>query len=257
MKKIFLLKFILLNVSVLSAQTEIPEMITDRPDMTESAFTVSKGLFQTELGTYWETFEDRQITTTYFSHISALFRYGISENTELRFGAEHLATRVQQTGNNVENNGFAPAMIGLKTVLLDAGEAPVQMALLAHVSISKLASVPFESTGLLPELFLAIDKDLNDRFSIGTNIGATWDEPQPYPLGLFTFVLGYDSGEKTGLFLEYFQEFRKQDHPSPKIGGGITHSLMPNLQLDASGGYFLYGEMGYFVSFGVSFRYPK
>lgn len=257
MKKILISIFISITGGGLFAQTDIPEMITDRPDMTESAFTVNKGLLQTELGTYWETFEDKQISTTYFSHISALFRYGISENTEIRFGAEHLATRVQVPVKNTENNGFAPAMLGLKTVLLDAEEAPVQMALLAHVVINKLASEPFESTGLSPELFLAVERGLSDRLSLGMNIGAAWDDAQPYPLGFFSVALGFDAGEKTGLFIEYFQEFRKQDHPSPKIDGGITWSLLPNLQLDASGGYFLYGEMGYFLSFGVSFRYPK
>ncbi|MDZ7776043.1 MAG: hypothetical protein U5L09_10845 [Bacteroidales bacterium] len=61
-------------------------IITDRPDMTESASSVSKGLLQLELGGSWQRHTNAKITTTSLTHSNLLLRYGISINTELRLG---------------------------------------------------------------------------------------------------------------------------------------------------------------------------
>src|SRR5690349_16953353 len=58
---------------------------TDRPDQTESAFTVPKKYFQWEAGVI---FEHTNLNDNLFSVPTSLFKYGVSNRFELRLETE-------------------------------------------------------------------------------------------------------------------------------------------------------------------------
>jgi hypothetical protein len=230
--------------------------------MTESASSVSKGLLQSELGGSWQRQTNAKITTTSLTHSNLLLRYGISINTELRLGIAHKQRSFALDGENsavlnADQTGFVPLMAGLKTVIIKETPVIPQLAVLSHLYLNRVASRHFRGSGIHPELMLAADKALSDKLSLGVNIGGVWDNPNPQISGFFSSVLGVDLNPKTGMFLEYYQSFHKDYESEPAIASGITWLARPNLQLDASGSYLLYGEKGYSLSIGISYRAPK
>ena len=63
-----------------------PELITDRPDQTESAHTVPPWLFQIELGAAYGESQDGSEKTVLQSIPQALVRIGLSRRFEIRLG---------------------------------------------------------------------------------------------------------------------------------------------------------------------------
>ncbi|MDP3582727.1 MAG: transporter, partial [Ignavibacteria bacterium] len=107
--------------SPIFGQTTIPELITDRPDVTESAVAVPVGSFQVESGFSFQqqkftefgvTIENRSI-----SLFSTLFRYGVLPNLEFRFGGEYLSNKASIDQFTSPVHGANDLMIGSKFAL--------------------------------------------------------------------------------------------------------------------------------------------
>ena len=82
MKKLIGATLILLTTSLSYSQTnDNPEIITDRPDQTESANTVPKNTLQLETGFIMEQNGDIKN----YAYNTSLLRYGLFDNFELRF----------------------------------------------------------------------------------------------------------------------------------------------------------------------------
>src|ERR1700720_4297958 len=80
--------FLLIASSLIaSGQSQTPakdlDIVTDRPDITESSIVVPKGSLQAENGVTW-TNDHGQRT---FDVSETLLRLGVARQTELRFGA--------------------------------------------------------------------------------------------------------------------------------------------------------------------------
>lgn len=58
------------------------QIITDRPDQTESSSTIPKNSFQIEMRMVTQKSKDNSVTS--FAGLSTLLRYGISDKVELR-----------------------------------------------------------------------------------------------------------------------------------------------------------------------------
>src|SRR5690349_12753983 len=77
------------------AQTvEVPELVTDRPDFTESSEVIGKGGFQFESGLSFEADGHDQDRARAFSAPAALMRIGLGYRTELRLGGEGMLSEV-------------------------------------------------------------------------------------------------------------------------------------------------------------------
>ena len=121
MKKEFLLitfLTIVLFFTKIYAQSEIPELVTDRPDNTDSPIVLPIDYFQIETGFLFEKqkFLESGITIEKNNLIlgSTLLRCGVSTNWEFRFGGEYFL------GQNFSNDkksiieGMQNIMIGTK-----------------------------------------------------------------------------------------------------------------------------------------------
>lgn len=246
----------------LFAQT--PELITDRPDMTESASAVNQGFLQIEMGGVYEYHEERLLKFENYQFANALVRYGIMKNTELRIGSGYLeetsepvsAAEIQNQLTNT-NTGLAPLQLGFKTVLnQEQGNNP-QVAVIYAITANNLASPDFRSDGFDFEVIFAADKSLSDKLSIGINVGGRYNRQASQTEGLFSAAAGYDVSSKVGLFAEYFQTMVKDVESEKLINAGFTWLVEPSLQLDVSGGYHLHGEQGYYIKLGFSYLTNK
>lgn len=69
---------------------DVPEIVTDRPDFTESSEIIPFGWLQIESGVSLEG----DAVTRAFTAPSALLRFGLGLRTEFRFGAEGLVSEL-------------------------------------------------------------------------------------------------------------------------------------------------------------------
>ena len=237
---------------------DLEPLVTDRPDATESAETVPRGLFQLESGyTYTRLEQLKQHSVG-----ELLLRVGVAGRVELRFGfnsyLHHVATLAS-------DSGLEDSSLGLKFKLIDGGSGMG----LAHPTIAVLVSTTLPtgnsavtSSAVQPELRLAVGWDLTDRVSMGTNLGYAYlndvlvDE-RFNAIGA-TFTVGYGLTERIGTYLEYFGEYGIiQDGPRDHyVNGGTTFLINANTQLDARIGYGLNGlDDDFFVGFGTAVRW--
>lgn len=269
--------------SVAFAAAEAPELVTDRPDQTESAVVVPRGSAQVETGVVYT----REGTGT-LDYPATLLRVGLAERVELRLGYEGWS---KELARNSEAAAFGDGEVGLKLRLWDeAGWLP-EAAVLAGIT------VPFgdEDTvdgRLDPGFRLSFAHSLSERFSFGYNLGVAWktvdDPPQwrwrlvapaspevPSPTIEFTHealesdtlasfeytaALGIGLSERWGAFVEVFGSapINARGGDAHSVDGGFTYLLRPNVQLDISGGIGLNDAAeNWFLSTGLSFRLPR
>lgn len=88
-KRVTLLLFITLLFIGVKAQGQSPGLITDRPDMTESASVAPLYSLQIEAGSMLEYQKNVITTDENYTIAGVLLRFGISKKTEIRPGSSY------------------------------------------------------------------------------------------------------------------------------------------------------------------------
>lgn len=272
MKKIFLILLIIISTLQIKAQG-LDDIITDRPDQSESAVTVPKGFIQIELGGVYEKDKTEHMfpllvpakTTESISAPSALIRWGILNNIELRLGIETIFQKSDDGYSSTTQpyyekwvSGIAPMEVGAKFRLFDEKNARPEAAFLASITIPVFDNA-FKTQHLGAELRLAMANTLSEKLSVSYNVGAEWDgEDNTNPTGLYTLAFGVGIDKKLSMFAEIYGFVRNGVEPDHRLDGGFTYLVSRNVQIDISGGYGI-TEIApdFFIGAGVSFRLPK
>lgn len=230
---------------------------TDRPDQTESPFTVPKGLWQFEIGTLMETHtinETNKIRN--FLYPTILSKVGITRNTELRFITEYAGKQNEINGKKAEIlNGIKPITVGLKTKLADEKKYWPTTSLILHLGLSPLASNNFKPNYFYPQFRFLMQHTISNKLNFGYNLGMEWDGNSSVATAIYTTTMAYALTDNLGAFIEsygYLPQKNKSDH---RIDGGFTYLLKNNLQADISGGLGISPNApDYFISCGISIR---
>jgi len=128
-------------LTALSTALNAQEIVTDRPDQTESSTTVPDGSFQMELGFGNGKYNDNRLSLL----PSALFRYGLSEYFELRF-VEQLADFTNMASQ--QDLGLSDIELGAKIqVLKKEGLNRLNYYLMCQTESSPENSYPQKSRG--------------------------------------------------------------------------------------------------------------
>ena len=261
MKRIITLTTIFLLISigfVAMAQTEKPEIVTDRPDQTEAPVLVPKGGLQVETGFVFEKDREKDVNTTNFTYNTTLVKYGVNEHFELRLIAEYLGEEAKVAENPVSKvNGFSPLALGVKIKLADEKGFWPQAALIGHVNL-KSGSEEFIPNYTAADFRFTFAHTLSDKFALSYNVGAEWDGESPEAVFLYTLSLGYVVTDKIGVFIESYSFFPEESKADNRIDAGITYKFTPVVQWDISAGLGLSSNApDSFISTGVSFRMFK
>lgn len=247
-------------VSAASGQEDAdePELITDRPDQTESSAVVPRGYFQIESGITY-TGEGSESRT--LEYPGTLLRFGMSKRVELRLGTQGFVSELE--GNNT--TGYGDSEIGTKIYLWGEDGWRPETALLASLSLPT-GTDAFSTERVDPSFRFAFSHTLTDRVSLGYNLGAAW-ETVPTSSGRatlstlqYTVTTGFGLSERFGAFVELFGDtpFSGQRGTQLSFDGGLTYLIRPNLQLDAALGFGLTNDApDWFLTTGVSFRFPR
>jgi hypothetical protein len=224
------------------------DFATDRPDTTESPFTVDAGRVQVETTLFGyarsRPEQDGSVTDTYEAGTTNV-RIGLTSNTEMNLvwqpygavrtfppppaaafwqsgvGGVDIRGKVNLWGNDTfEKSGTALALLPFITLPTDR-----------HNGISP----EFIEGGLIVPYAIK----LPDKFGLGLNGGVTWirsDAQAGYHAEyLATASLSYEWSEKLGTYYEVAARFHTEDPRGDVVvlATGFTYKLNKNLQLDA------------------------
>jgi hypothetical protein len=237
---------------------EVPPLVTDRPDFTESAETVPRGGIQLEFGyTYGK---DGDVESHSLGEL--LLRAALGGRAELRLGLNSWAW---QDDPGQSNDGLENVFLGAKFMLLEAPDEPGSprpgMALLVGTGIPT-GSDQIGEKHLEPGARLALAWDLNGRAGLSTNIGYAWISQQGEGIGELSgsLALGYGLTDSVGCYIEYYQfVYTEAGSNDPGyVNGGLTWLTTDNFQLDWRAGYQVTGEGSeFFTGIGGSWRWLR
>jgi len=244
-KKLILVILVIIIGGEIDAQ-----IITDRPDQTESSSTIARGGLQIESGVFMG-YEGGEFFSTRQTFLPTnLFRYGITNGFELRI-------LNQFEGLEVDNNSFqgiSDLEIGAKIQMLKKESLNTEIAFLTHLIIPsgthELTSGKYGSINKI-----CISHELNENTEIGYNLGYNYFGEGDGDL-TYSLALGIGVNDKVGIYIEPYGEVINLEEFILNFDSGITYLVNQNLQLDFSFGTGINHRMNY-ISAGCSWLIVK
>jgi hypothetical protein len=258
----------ILGCPVAMASQEEPELVTDRPDQTESTAIVPAGRAQIEVGVVSLAEDDEGGVEVEATQLGAtLVRVGLSERFELRLGWEGWLEEEATMGpDRASVDGAGDAFAGFKVELSEGEGASPAVALLAHTSVP-VGDAAFSTDRYDSSARVSVSHDLAGDIGLGWNVGlesaSSEDENGDHhtlATGIYTISAGFPAGERAGWFVEAFGEvgLSADGPPAHLLDAGVTYLVRPNLQLDAAAGIGLSAAAtDWFAGIGVSMRLPR
>ena len=243
------------------------ELVTDRPDQTESTNIVPVGYIQVETGGTFVHDKNQGVKVRSYEFPGTLVRAGVMDGAELRIGWGGYAWQKTEDNGISRIDGGSDMEIGSKIHLWQEKGLRPEGALLTGISLPT-GSQNFTSERVDPSFRFNMSHTLNDRLSLGYNLGATWGSSLNDNLedrdraGVFNYTtsLGIGLSEKLGMFVEFFGDVpvNARGRPQNSFDGGFTYKLQPNVQLDISGGVGISEDANdFFAGMGISVRWPS
>jgi hypothetical protein len=252
MKKVLTAAFILLFL-----HTQAQERIdTDRPDQTESVFTVPLHYFQGELGFGEESFTGRNY---HIVHPAFLFKYGIAKRVELRLEGNLLSDYLRILPNDARHTatGFEPIELGTKVMLIEEKGLRPKTSLIVHVGLPFTGYDYDHEQNLFPSFRFLFQHTLSERIGLGYNLGAEWDGYSSHPAWTYTISPNVNIGKKWYAYIEAFGVFHSDHGTEHQLDGGFAYYLSNNTKIDLSAGFGLGNSpLRHYTSLGFSFRLP-
>jgi hypothetical protein len=207
-----------------------PELITDRPDFTESSRAAPRGYAQFEYGLDYRAGEDAQG----FSLPLLLVRYGLGGGGEVRVGFTGLELTFPRDGPGETDVG--PLSLGGKYAF-SLGPS-LDLSLIGMLGLP-LRGDAYDSEGVSLTFKLTAALELADWVSLGANFGvdvlglgaSSSAQDRVY---LASLVLGFEATERTYLFLEGYGEIpeRVPDEARAVLQAGFAYQPAPHWQVD-------------------------
>lgn len=250
MKKITLLILIWVPVLVMAQDTK--EIETDRPDQTESPYTIPNKWVQIELG-FIREHQEKEINS--WTVPTILWKYGISKKMELRLITEYNTLRYGKSF--IDTTGLQPMQLGFKINLCEEKGLRPKISLIAHTGLNRLGSKFFKPLAFFaPNFRFTLQNSLSKNISLGYNLGAEWEDTKSNAIGIYTLATGFTLSDKWYSYIEAFGFVQKGEPAQHNIDGGLAYSISNDCNLDISGGVGISKESpAWYVSIGGSIRF--
>jgi len=224
------------------------EIVTDRPDQTESSSTIPQNSLQIEMGILFSQVDARTFESNIWNLPTTLLRYGITKNVELRL-ANQFSSIVKSNEEKTHHYGFGDLELGTKIQILRKENINTEIAFLSHIVIpigdNRISNVQLGSISKL-----SIAHSITEKISLGYNLGYNYFG-QELGIATYSLALGIRLNNKWGLYIEPYGEWISFETIISNLDGGFTYLLKQNIQLDISYGVGLNYHMHY-TSVGFS-----
>ena len=242
------------------------DIVTDRPDETESPVSVDPGSVQLEMGWgYVNADRDGSKRKTH-QLPGTLIRIGAVHGLEVRLGFGGWRHREVADSTGAEtNSGVGPLSVGAKYQFNQGRGMSPTVALMGTLIL------PTAAEGLGPERVdpafrVAAAHEASSVVGIGYNLGLRWlsveaitGETSTQLEGIYTLAFGFALSERFGAFAEVFGALALSDDAVSValLNTGLTFLARRNLQFDAKVGIGLNREAdAWFVGAGFAWRVP-
>jgi Putative MetA-pathway of phenol degradation len=235
-----------------SVSAEIrPELVTDRPDYTESSEVVERGFLQFESGISYE----KDGGTKNLSLPGALLRIGLGHRMELRLGGDGFLSQVE---GGARTSGYSDVEVGIKIRLLDQRRAGFDLAVIPMASLPSGAN-GFTSGGIDPTVKVTLARELPAGFGLSGNINfaSVSDETGRFAQRAVSLSLGHDLLAGWGGFVEAysFTPMSRGEAAGATLDWGVSRPIGVNLQFDLEAGRGLTSPApDWFVGAGFAVR---
>lgn len=242
--------FFILLVS-LNSLAQVERIDTDRPDQTESAFTVPKKYFQGEFGFGKENFEGNNYNLIYPTF---LLKYGMSKRIELRLEGNFLSEYIQMIPNPKKTTSLEPIEIGTKVSLFEEKGLLPKTSLIVHLGLPFAGSNVDKDRNLFPSFRFTLQNSITEKIGLGYNVGAEWNGYDNNPAWLYTFSPNFSIGKKWYAYVEAFG-FYEEEAWQHNFDAGIAYFVSNDTKLDVSGGFGVGSSLlKNYLALGFSFR---
>jgi len=243
-------KFIIALLSFFIHGNLTAQIITDRPDQTESSSTVGKGNLQIESGILIGFEGEAQTSNRQILAPTNLFRLGIFKSIEIRLLSQYEILK----SDNLNIDGISDLEIGTKIQILKSAKNITEIAFLSHLIM------PTGSTELNSDKFGTINKisishEVIENIAIGYNLGYNNFGQGKGDL-TYSLALGFGINDKVGVYIEPYGEIVEFDDYVSNFDAGLTYLANENIQFDFSFGTGLNNKMNY-ISIGFSWLIEK
>ena len=224
------------------------EIVTDRPDITESAIVVPKGTLQFENGLTWTG--DHGHTTLDLSE--TLVRFGVSDRSELRIVVPNY---LESLTGPASASGFGDVAVGMKQQF---GPLPGEFDLSVIVALSLPTGADrISSHGYDPFIKFPWSKDLKDGWSFGGMESLFWytEDRRRNLTGESTLYIEKQITKPWDAFAEYGGDFQQWGGSKEVAHFGTAYKITPKNQIDFHFGFGLsHAAPARFFAVGYSFR---
>lgn len=241
----------LLPLLALPASAFQREMAPDRPDTTESAYTVEAERFQIE-STFWSFTKDGSAENWTLGETN--FKFGLTPSADLQLV---LTPWIHDQADGSTAEGFGDVVVRMKYNLWGNDGGSTAAAIMPYVSIptgTAVSSGEWEGGIILP---VAIE--LNEVFGLSFQIETAhaWNDDRgnyDWVIG-HTIALGFSVSDEVGAFIEYVGNAGGGSYDA-SCRSGLTWAVSENLQWDLAVGVGLSDAADDFsIAQGVTFRF--
>ncbi len=217
--------------------SELGELVTDRPDFTESAEVAGRGVLQVETGFTFEGDRTQGVKSRAISTPAVLARIGLTRNVELRLGGEGFLRGWTTTPGVPAVAGYSDFEVGAKVKLID--RALFDFAVIPAVSVptndANFSSGTFDST-----VKFAWATSLPRDFALSGNVNLAWlsDVGGRYAQQAVSVSLAHDLIGGWGSYWEAytFAPMERGLGTGTTLNAGITRGLGRHMQVDFEAG---------------------
>lgn len=238
------------------------DMSTDRPDQTESAYTVDAGHIQIEMDLIiWTHDRSGSEVTDSITFAPINFKIGLTNNMDVQFVYDsYTEERTRGGGNRTHVSGWGDLTTRLKINLWGNDGGETALALMPFVKIpvgSRSISNGEWEAGLIIPLAISLSEKVGLGLMTEVDIVANDDGGGHHLEWVNSVTVGYDLTEKLGAYAEIFSTV--SDNGAPWVGQfdvGVTYALTDNVQLDCGCNFGLTGSAPDYQPFaGLSVRF--
>lgn len=234
------------------------ELVSDRPDFTESSEVVGRGMLQIETGLVGERTGRAGDKSGSITGPLPLIRLGVSKRVELRFAGDgYQWQRALAAGEKLK--GASDGSLGTKVKLLDEKGLRPALAVIGALSVP-VGNREFSSGGWDPEVKICWAKEAPKGFAISGNFN--FSSVSDSDGRLFNRAVSLSAGHDlvlgmAGYFEWYDISFDRGMGHGSLFNGGITRMMGKNAQVDVEVGHTISGPApGWFASMGLVIRRP-
>lgn len=242
---------------------QMRDMSTDRPDKTESPYTVDAGHFQIESDLITFTHDTTGDTDTNSFNVPPVnIKFGLTNNSDIQFVYDAYSyERVKESGTTERNDGLGDLTVRYKYNFWGNDGGDTAFGIMPFVKFptntNDVGNNSIEGGVILP-----YGMELADGVGFGTmaelDITRDADDSGYHPTYIASATIGYDVTDAMGHYVELYAEQAGESGAKTIVtfDTGVTYGLTDNLQLDAGVNIGITKVADDFNPFlGLSYRY--